>query len=344
MPTAPVDEAGTVLYYEDSGPPSGGGAYTTLIIIHGAYFNLRAFYPLLPYAECNNLRIVLLNQRDYRNSTPLSDSDLALLHSQDKKAQESFVLGRVLELAAFLKWFVEEEAIPQLSENGSGGLSIVMWSSGNFVGVAFLGVADMIPPSSREVLNRYIHPPDLISGCPALVEEECWTIANDTSLSPAQKLEVFPRWNSSYFTHAAETTSTYTIDDLKDIPSREEFVRGLNSTADNEPTPTLTRIPFEVLEEMTDSEIFSSSQMHILSIHPDIYLECMQTGLFDTEFAKRTFPRVKVEIRKMGLERRESKIWIPGTRQVSIRVAKGWNHHAHCDFPLDVARLFSDIA
>lgn len=66
------------------------------------------------------------------------------------------MLGRVLELAAFLKWFVEEEAIPQLSENGSGGLSIVMWSSGNFVGVAFLGVADMIPPSSREVLNRYI--------------------------------------------------------------------------------------------------------------------------------------------------------------------------------------------
>ena len=48
---------------------------------------------------------------------PLSESDL--LRFQDKNAQESFVLGRMLELAAFLWCFVKMEDIPQLTENGS---------------------------------------------------------------------------------------------------------------------------------------------------------------------------------------------------------------------------------
>ena len=39
MPYAPVDQNGTQLYYEDTGVPAGQNVYTTLVLIHGAYYN-----------------------------------------------------------------------------------------------------------------------------------------------------------------------------------------------------------------------------------------------------------------------------------------------------------------
>lgn len=39
MPFAPADDKGTQFYYEDSGSPTGCDTYTTLVIVHGAYFN-----------------------------------------------------------------------------------------------------------------------------------------------------------------------------------------------------------------------------------------------------------------------------------------------------------------
>ena len=39
MPTAPVDNTGTVLYYEDSGAPAGSTDYVTLVLIHGTCFH-----------------------------------------------------------------------------------------------------------------------------------------------------------------------------------------------------------------------------------------------------------------------------------------------------------------
>lgn len=39
MPLAPVDDNGTVLFYEDSGIPDVNRAYTTLVLIHGITYN-----------------------------------------------------------------------------------------------------------------------------------------------------------------------------------------------------------------------------------------------------------------------------------------------------------------
>lgn len=39
MPTIPVDENGTVLYFEDTGPPPSVTLYTTIILIHGLIFH-----------------------------------------------------------------------------------------------------------------------------------------------------------------------------------------------------------------------------------------------------------------------------------------------------------------
>ena len=39
MPTAPVDDKGNVLYYEDSGAPEGLTVYSTVVLIHGGGFH-----------------------------------------------------------------------------------------------------------------------------------------------------------------------------------------------------------------------------------------------------------------------------------------------------------------
>ena len=39
MPTAPVDDKGTVLYYEDTGVPNGLPYYLTIVLVHGLTFH-----------------------------------------------------------------------------------------------------------------------------------------------------------------------------------------------------------------------------------------------------------------------------------------------------------------
>lgn len=39
MPTAPIDDDGTVLYFEDTGPPENQTSYTTIVLIHGLIFH-----------------------------------------------------------------------------------------------------------------------------------------------------------------------------------------------------------------------------------------------------------------------------------------------------------------
>lgn len=39
MPTAPVDNKGNYVYYEDSGAPEGAQDYVTVVIVHGSLIN-----------------------------------------------------------------------------------------------------------------------------------------------------------------------------------------------------------------------------------------------------------------------------------------------------------------
>lgn len=45
MSLAPVDDKGTHLYYEDSGPIASAEVYETLVLFHGIYFN-GGMYPI----------------------------------------------------------------------------------------------------------------------------------------------------------------------------------------------------------------------------------------------------------------------------------------------------------
>lgn len=115
------------------------------------------FKPLIPYARQHNIRLVLLNQRDYRNSSPFTPAELETLHTQDKETQKGFIEKRVVELANFLEWFVRKEGIPKVSPSSDdGGLAIITWSSGNHLSIPLLGFAEVVPPSTRDFLNEYL--------------------------------------------------------------------------------------------------------------------------------------------------------------------------------------------
>lgn len=133
MPTAPVDNNGTELYYEDTGDVPGSTDYTTLVIYHGSAFTgseciavaaasafwlsssahmlLDTFHKLNPLGAANNIRLVILNRRDYAGSTKYTDENLKDLNAGDKSFMER--LG--LEVAFFLLWFAAKHDIPKIS-------------------------------------------------------------------------------------------------------------------------------------------------------------------------------------------------------------------------------------
>ncbi|KAJ7849292.1 hypothetical protein B0H13DRAFT_2361313 [Mycena leptocephala] len=68
-------ESGVVFGYTDSGAVTGGGDYTTLVIIHGHTFHSGTFQRLNPLAQPNSLRIISVNRREYPGSSPYSAQD-----------------------------------------------------------------------------------------------------------------------------------------------------------------------------------------------------------------------------------------------------------------------------
>jgi len=82
--------------------------------------NCTAIYrPMIPYAAARNVRLILVNVRDYPGSTPYSPSELAALNSSNLKEQWAMLNERGQEAAAFLLWFIQKERIPQIA--GSQG-------------------------------------------------------------------------------------------------------------------------------------------------------------------------------------------------------------------------------
>ncbi|OJT12830.1 hypothetical protein TRAPUB_10665 [Trametes pubescens] len=157
MPTAPVDDNGTVLYFEDSGAPSGSTDYTTLVLVHGTCFHSAVYRPMIPFAAERNLRLVLLNLRDYPGSTLLSPEDVNDLRGPSEEAQARAIGNRGVEIAVFLCWFIESQRIPPIDEaTGTGGLSLLSWSGGNCPAAAVFAHADKLPEETRRLLGTYL--------------------------------------------------------------------------------------------------------------------------------------------------------------------------------------------
>lgn len=178
MPTIPVNQQGHVLYYEDTGPPAiSNEPYTTLIVVHGTLFhggekvlarnemlgdlchpsNPAVFNRLLPLASQYNIRLVLVNRREYPGSSLFTDEDLNKLKNKDDAVHIEFARERAEEIATFINVFKDQEGIAEASPDGrSGGVSLMGWSSGALHTIALLGYADLLSEGLKKSIEPYL--------------------------------------------------------------------------------------------------------------------------------------------------------------------------------------------
>ena len=88
---------------------------------------LDTFHRLLPMAAPNNLRLVILNRRDYAGSTKYTEAELESL----REGRREFLENLGLETITFLAWFATTQDIPKLSaDRKTGGFVTIGWSMG----------------------------------------------------------------------------------------------------------------------------------------------------------------------------------------------------------------------
>ncbi|KZP26752.1 hypothetical protein FIBSPDRAFT_333820 [Athelia psychrophila] len=152
MPTAPVDNNGTVLFYTDSGPVDGSDDYTTLVIYHGSAFTGHTFNKLLPLGAKDNIRLVIVNRREYAGSTPYTDENIADLNA----GRAVFMVRLAAEVAHLLIWFLETHDIPKISADGKkGGFAVMGWSAGAATPLSTLAYPEVVGKEAYAKLELY---------------------------------------------------------------------------------------------------------------------------------------------------------------------------------------------
>jgi hypothetical protein len=113
-------------------------------------FCLDNFHKLLPLGAAHNIRLVILNRRDY--STKYTDENLKDLVAGDK----SFMERLALEVKHFLLWFIDAHNIPKITADcQSGGFVVMGWSMGNATAFSLLGYPDIVGNESYRRLEPY---------------------------------------------------------------------------------------------------------------------------------------------------------------------------------------------
>jgi len=281
MPTAPVDDNGTELFFTDSGPVESSIDYTTLVIYHGSAFTGHTFHKLLPFGAAHNIRLVILNRRDYAGSTKYTDENLKDLNAGDK----SFLERLALEVKHFLLWFADTQNIPRITaDRKSGGFAVMGWSMGIATPLSILGYPDIIGNESYKKLEPYFRqlilydPPFLSFGYDQ--PPEGYNPFTDPDLpTPEAIFENFKYWVAGYYNHP-------------DLPSRSIHglnfdKRGTRPSVDNM-TEEETAVNFDpVAAARTEFPMFFNPMQPTLKVQA-------QTCLFDEKLASRVFPQLEV--------------------------------------------------
>lgn len=115
---------------------------------------------MMPFAAPNNVRLVLLNARDFGQSTPFSEAEMKAILSKDKATQAAFMRGAAPEYAAFLDWFIRHEGIPPVKMDAkgvkTGGIGLFGWSAASDWFIPMLALADAIPEGTRALVGEYL--------------------------------------------------------------------------------------------------------------------------------------------------------------------------------------------
>ncbi|KAI0337254.1 hypothetical protein BDW22DRAFT_1364336 [Trametopsis cervina] len=363
MPQAPVDDAGAVLFYEDSGAPPNSTEYTTIVLVHGMIFHSGTFHRLLPHAHTHNLRLVLLNMRDYPNSSPLTPADRAALSSTPAAA----LRGLAHQLAAFMAYFVRTYEIPERTGEGKGrgGIVLSTWSFSNTLHLALLADAHLLPRETNTLLRRYwrrsvLYDPAL-GNIGAAVPPGVYSPLRDPSLpSPTKRIAAFSLWVSSYFPPVPPSSiPSYT---LADLLARQA------QGSDNERTPSVERMSEEERKGTASGveEVIGGVEA-MRAVPRTVYEDNTRRALWEPdvdpesdanengEEGRMTFPELSVLVLWFDSSIGDC-IWAtkllhdahaaasppPRSREVEFVSVSGCNHLAHWDEPERIVRALAE--
>ncbi|KAI0821753.1 hypothetical protein BC628DRAFT_1412722 [Trametes gibbosa] len=204
---------------QDSGAPPHSIDYTTLVILHGYTWHSGTFARLVPLAKNRNVRVVLVNRRDYPGSRPYTDEERALLPSALSEGVESIaeIAAATQNLEAFMKARARElyDLLVDLVQSGgvtrvqigsnAGGIVVAGWSFGGIWMTALLAHVAAFVGDGVD-LNAYVrrivifepsyrllgYPPPATGGYHPLFDPE---------LLPENRDQEFSDWVSGYYDH-----------------------------------------------------------------------------------------------------------------------------------------------
>ncbi|KAB5575365.1 Alpha/Beta hydrolase protein [Coniochaeta sp. 2T2.1] len=323
----------------DSGPVPGGGTYTTLVIIHGYGWHGAGFQRLLPFAAKYQVRLVLVNRRDFPGSDPYSLEERAQFSGTAEEAPSrlaEFMCDRAHDVYDFLTTFIQQKSIPK--RNGDrGGVILSAWSFGGTWVTAFMAHA---PSFTGEVdLTEYIQravlydPPALALGFP--FPARTYSPLTDDAIPPAERPTRFAEWVSGYFTHGnteelletrtPDTDRTPTILTMTQDEIRAFFSPGPAGYGGSDHALLFLGLTSganaHMLERTVYPETSTPSQTQWSSV-PLHYIWCNRS---DYEMPWASW-RLQEYIEKGGSSGRPM-------RTVSITCLEGANHFAHWDEP-----------
>ncbi|TDL26389.1 alpha/beta-hydrolase [Rickenella mellea] len=157
MPVAQVNDKGIELAYLDSGVPTSGGNFTTLVIIHGYCWSGDIFQKVIDIAPSRGVRIIALNRRDYTGSSPFTPEEMAPIRAEDCNAVtlKAFLRDRSEEYAGFLKHIIDGGGVTK-PIGKKGGIALMAWSLGNVFGLNFLENVTFLPAPLKELVTTYV--------------------------------------------------------------------------------------------------------------------------------------------------------------------------------------------
>ncbi|KAJ7592218.1 Alpha/Beta hydrolase protein [Mycena floridula] len=212
LQTLKVDNDGTTLAFSDSGNP-GTSDYTTIFALHGICFNGHVFKRIQAIAASNNIRLVSINRRLYKGSTPLTEAEAMILITSSGEEKADFINTRGLEIATFVDSFIQSAQLPPVSSDGKGGVALLGWSAGNLGAVGAIANIDKLPMAAQERFKTHLRalimqdPPSLIFGLPSPPAN--WAPQVDTSIPEETRTPMFTRWITSYFDHGDLSTKSW---------------------------------------------------------------------------------------------------------------------------------------
>ncbi|RPD77401.1 alpha/beta-hydrolase [Lentinus tigrinus ALCF2SS1-7] len=368
MPLAPVDDHGSVLYYEDTGPPPGCTVYKTLVLVHGAGFHGASFRRMIPFAAEHNLRFIIPNLRDYPGSTPYTQQELQELRGPSREQQEKALRARASELAAFLQWLIQIGDIPSAhdSSDGSttGGIALLSWSAGNCQTMALFAYADQLPKETRKLLDAYLrsyvlYEPSLAStGGPVPAGLQAIKAVREPGMSLDDLNAAFSTSVSAYY---PPFTFPHAIDPIPNYPPRVAL-HEQSDHVDHRLTPTTTRMSPEELRETVRAEVVDTfgSQNLLRKLDPAIYKANVERALFDRRFAfgdalEEVWPALRVHVvwcdmsvgdcvwASVLLHVRHAAADVEWRRPMTLHKLEGANHFVHWDDPERFVKTLAGI-